>query len=553
MTTYQETVLKARKKFLKLNKTQEKELLRIYKELAKQLSSEIATCRTSSQDKYLRELNKMVQLNINDLNIKLSNAIKSNIETSSQIASSIDLAYYNAITDDTALRMMFNKSVIKTSTNTVKKLIQGGYYKDGKTLDKRIWNITRSNAKDIDTLIKVNVLKGANARELASQVERYVNPYKKLAIKNDYIGFNKNISYQSSRLARTSISHSFSETTIENAKNNHFNKGLKWNLSASHSERMHGKTDICDDYADRIFKPNDIPLQHPNCLCYFTEENEDMDKVIDELKAWSNGEPNSKLDNWYKNNNESNIIEYPKKEVKVNRWKDIKSKNTEFKDKKEIKNYLKDKYNIKFSDSTKHPIHKEILQSSVNWLDKFHGYFKGFEEIDPVELPAIKVKARMNAVGYYQYYPNKPQAVELALNGLYFTDKEYNIKYIEKCIKSKWTVANAESHKTFVHEYGHHISDSLKWLDKSEGIASNNWCRDFINETINDYNNIYNEQITFKDISELVSRYGGKTPDEAFAETFAEYFGGDNPRDFAKVFGEKVEKKIKDYIKMKGE
>lgn len=555
MTTYQEAILKARKKFLKLNKTQEKELLRLYKKLASQLSNEIATCRTSSQDAYLRKLNEIVEVNINQLNSQLSAMVKANVETSSQIASTVENFYYKSITDNVALSTMFNSMVLNTSRKTVLKLIQGGYYKDGTTLDKRIWNVTRKNAKDIDTLIKVNVLRGANARTLAKQVDNYVNPLKRTEAKTIVSGMNSKVSYQAQRLARTSITHSFSETTIENAKSNPFNLGIKWNLSASHSIRMHGKTDECDDYAGRIFKPNEIPIQHPNCMCYFTEENEDIDKAIREIKSWSKGEINPKIDKWYnKHNNKSKVIGYPKKSKPL-KWNEFNNKGIEFNNKKEIKNYLKDNYNIKFSDSTKYPINKDILQDSVNWLDKFHGYFKGFKEINPVELPTFKIKASANSrsVGYYSYYVNKPKAEELVLNAMYFTDKEYASNYVKQCIESKWTVANAQPNKTFVHEYGHHIADSLKWLDKSEGIVSNNWCKDFIKETIKEYNSIYNKDITFKDVGTLVSRYGGSKPEEAFAEAFAEYFGGENPRKFAKTFGEKVEKKIKDYIKLKGE
>ncbi|MCT4593170.1 MAG: exonuclease SbcC [Anaeromicrobium sp.] len=547
MSEYRKRVLEARTKFLELNKKQEKELFQIYKDLANQLSNEIISCRTTSGGKYLKELNQIVQTYMNDLNIKLSSTIKSNIEASSQIASSAELAYYEAITDDIKLKSMFNKTVLKSSSDSVKKLIQGNYYADGKTLDKRLWNITKSNAKDIDRFIKINVTRGANSKKLAEQLEKYINPAKRIEAKTLEAGMNKSIAYQAQRLARTSITHSFGETTIENAKNNPFNKGIKWNLSASHSARMHGRKDECDDYAGRIFKPNEVPMQHPNCLCYFTEENEEIDKAIEELKAWSNGKTNSKLDNWYENNKELNIIEYPNKPKPV-QWKDFKGSNTKFKNKQAIKKHMLENYNIKFSDSTKYPIDKDILQDSVNWLDKFHSYFKGFKTIDPVKLPAIKVKARMNAVGYYKYYINKPQVVELALNGAYFTDKGYNISYIEECIKSRWTVANAKPYKTFVHEYGHHVANSLKWLDKKEGISSTNWCKEFISHTIKEYNKKYNENISFKDIAQLVSRYGGTKPEEAFAETFAEYFGGENPRKFAKVFGGEVEKRLKEYI-----
>ncbi|GAA0735660.1 hypothetical protein [Clostridium oceanicum] len=302
MNLYQQRVLEARKEFLKLNNKQEKELLRIYQELAKQLSNDIANCRTISKDAYLKHLKEIVQVNINQLNSRLSAIIKANIETSSQIASAVENFYYQRITDDIALSAIFNRMVLNISRKTVSKLIQGGYYKDGKTLDRRLWSVTKSNAKDIDTLIKVNVLKGANARELAKQVNKYINPTKVLKAHALEDGMSKKIAYQSQRLARTSITHAFSETTIENAKNNPFNKGIKWNLSGSHYIRMHGKTDICDEYNGRIFKPNEIPLQHPNCICYFTEENEYIYKAIDELKTWSRGNTNSKLDKWYEKN-----------------------------------------------------------------------------------------------------------------------------------------------------------------------------------------------------------------------------------------------------------
>lgn len=293
MNLYQQRILEARKKFLKLNKQQEKELLRIYQELAKQLSKEISICRNSSSKQYLNEMGKTVQYYINELNIKLSKTIEDNIKYSSQIASSTNLAYYESITDDIKLKSMFNKSVIKTSSNTVKKLVQGSYYEDGKTLDHRIWNITKKNAKDIDTLIKVNISKGANARELAKQVEKYVNPLKRTEAKTIVSGMNSKVSYQAQRLARTSITHSFAETTIENAKNNPFNIGLKWNLSYSHPRH-----DICDSYVGKVFQPEDAPLQHPNCLCYFTEENVPIEDAIKELKAWSNGKVNNRLDKW---------------------------------------------------------------------------------------------------------------------------------------------------------------------------------------------------------------------------------------------------------------
>ncbi|CAI3548391.1 hypothetical protein [Clostridium neonatale] len=307
MSTYEQTVLNARKQFLKLNKSQERELLNLYKELAKQLQSDIATCRTTSQETYLNNLHQIVEMNIKDLSGELEKKIKANIETASQIASTTELAYYQVLTDDVSLSAAFKGMVINTSHETVKKLIQGQFYKDKTSLDQRLWNITDKSVKDIDTLIKVNVLRGANAKELAKQVEKYVNPLKKLELKNDEVGFNKNVSYQATRLARTSITHSFRETQIQQAMNNPFNQGMKWELSPSHGIRMHGKTDICDDYATQnnyelgtgVFPVDKMPIGHPQCLCITYQVNTNTRSAMEELKAWTNGEPNEKLDKWY--------------------------------------------------------------------------------------------------------------------------------------------------------------------------------------------------------------------------------------------------------------
>ncbi len=43
----------------------------------------------------------------------------------------------------------------------------------------------------------------------------------------------------------------------------------------------------------------------------------------------------------------------------------------------------------------------------------------------------------------------------------------------------------------------------------------------------------------------MVSSYGASSESELFAEAFAEYFGGRNPREFATIFGRKLEEKLR--------
>ena len=47
-------------------------------------------------------------------------------------------------------------------------------------------------------------------------------------------------------------------------------------------------------------------------------------------------------------------------------------------------------------------------------------------------------------------------------------------------------------------------------------------------------------------MGDYVSRYGAKSESELFAEAFAEYFGGENPREFAKIFGKKLDAILKE-------
>lgn len=300
MNEYQRRVLEGRKEFLRLVQKQERELLEIYEEASKQISYKLSKAKAGSlTSRYLTELDKSIDRYVLELRTNLSKSIKNGIETSSQIASAVQLNYFDMIAPTQELKSTFINMFTQLPSNIVKQLISGNYYEDGKTLDQRLWNITKKNAKDIDTLIKVNVAKGVNARELAKELDAYINPSNRITPKTLEAGMSSKISYQAQRLSRTCLTHASTETYIQGSKMNPFCEGLKWNLSPSHSERMHGKTDICDEYAGQIFKPSEVPVQHPNCLCFFTTETVPVEQARDELIAWLNGESNTKLDKWY--------------------------------------------------------------------------------------------------------------------------------------------------------------------------------------------------------------------------------------------------------------
>lgn len=217
-----------------------------------------------------------------------------------------------------------------------------------------------------------------------------------------------------------------------------------------------------------------------------------------------------------------------------------------YKSKKEAVKSLFDKYGIAFSDSRKYPIDEEILCDAVSWMDAFEKEYPDFVKSNPAKLPKLAVKApslMKTSLGYFQYYRNGTP-VEMALNGKYHSDKQAFEEYVKRCAGNKWTVANATTRKTFVHEYGHYVSNSMCVIN------GRGWEHDFIEECVDEYKKAHPEYtktsyIELQKDCDEVSRYGMKSESECFAETFAEYYGGENPREFAQIFGRKLDNLLK--------
>ena len=218
-----------------------------------------------------------------------------------------------------------------------------------------------------------------------------------------------------------------------------------------------------------------------------------------------------------------------------------------YKTKKEAITALSDKYGIAFSDSRKYPIDEGILCDAVSWIDAFAGEYPGFVESNPAKLPKLVEKApsgMKNAVGHFLYYCNGTP-IEIALNGKYHSDREFFERYVKRAVEIKHTVSNATTRKTFVHEYGHYVSNSMCQIN------GRNWERDFIQECVDEYKKSHSEYTgtTYAGLQRAcgeVSTYGMSSESECFAEAFAEYFAGKDPRDFAKIFGKKLNKLLKE-------
>ncbi len=549
MSFYKKKVLEVRKKILRLTLEQKRQINHIYAKSANRLINEILELPDISRTRvHDIDIARLLNDYTKDLYKQLYPNIKDNMMESSIIQRQVILDFVDQVAKDRKLSEIVKHNINSYSNTVVKNLIAGEYYKDGKTLSKRLWNLTLDNGNKIDEFIKMNIASGANARKLANDLELLINPNNRIVTNNFKAGFNSyKISYQAQRLARTSITHAATETQIQNAKKNPFSKGLRWNLSASHSARMHGKTDICDDYNGQIFKPEETPLQHPNCLCYFTEEVADIDDAIARINKWVEGNEDKELDSWSTdfNKGEDNIKNKTSSSVKVN-GKDgtidiniPKSKNKNINTNVGKDDIINNKKSFKEATNI-----KEAERYSINSLEFNKVSFSGID---------LSVVNRINKTltKTYDEYPmlkgfiqeiktcksGAPASAQISYkNGILNTvlklsrDDLNNLNdiddMIKRCVKAKWWTPKDSIDGIVKHELGHMIEYASTLKMYGVDFDSNN-----SNLIKNVFNAISNGELSAEIKQEALMNLDIKDTKKTIVDNLSEY-GTKNTKEF---------------------
>lgn len=307
---YTKALIKRRNMLLSLTLEQKQEIINIYIKAGKDVVKRLETAKPKSlTERYLKEMKKAIDEYEKKLQIDLDKSIRKYMQKAADLGVDASKAYFEDMDIPLEIKKSFNSMFTNVSDDVVKLLVQGGYYEDGKTLSTRIWNISKSSGKEIDTIIKVAIAEQKSTNDLARELEQHIKTGVGRPQKTILRGISKDISYQAVRLARTSIGHCFVESSVESDMDNPFNIGTKWNLSSQHVPRLakFGKTrDICDDYSEQneynlgpgVYPAKSYPIGHPNCLCYPTSVNVDINIASDEIVKWIKGGKNKKLDNW---------------------------------------------------------------------------------------------------------------------------------------------------------------------------------------------------------------------------------------------------------------
>ncbi len=196
--------------------------------------------------------------------------------------------------------------------NVLAGIIEGGFYKDNKGLSERIWRVADSFEKDIGYIVDRGIAEKKSALELARDLEQYVQAPARRDFDWGKVYPNlsgKKVDFNAQRLARTAINHAYFLDNVRVCTENPFVTAMHWDLSNAHEERqvIPFGPDECDEYAEHDeglglgnFKPEEIPVPHPQCLCVqWAVIPDSLEDIGARIGAWASGEPDAVLDEWY--------------------------------------------------------------------------------------------------------------------------------------------------------------------------------------------------------------------------------------------------------------
>lgn len=282
----------------KLSVTQAKQIRKLYRDLYKELQNKIKLLNlsdtvTSNSELYLlKRLLKDIEKEYVNLNGNIQNLIKQNMEEVSKKVVEESAKYA------TSLGFIVGNGYYNLPTEIVNRVALGKLYEEGWSLSKIIWKQGRKISKDINSIIAKGIAQNESSYEIAKNLEKYVNPssVKPWDWSKVYPGTNKKIDYNAQRLARTMVSHAYEQSIIVTTKDNPFVKGIRWLTSNSHRT-----CEICVSRDNKIYKPEELPLDHPNGMCTFEPVIEDdMVEISNRIADWANGKYDYELDKYSK-------------------------------------------------------------------------------------------------------------------------------------------------------------------------------------------------------------------------------------------------------------
>lgn len=272
-----------------LSRQQEKQIRRMYGDLARKVAQEARALEGVEGSAYLRQqqleiLSRQLYQAQDGITARLAGLIPENMRKV--------VAGLTRETSDFlgALGMRKPRAMYSNVPDeVVSAVISGKLYqnKDGSpwSLSGAIWGDNAKTKKDINTVIAEGIAQNKSSYDIAKALEQYIDPAAKKPWdwSKVYPGTKKVIDYNVQRLSRTMVSHAYQAAFVSTTKSNPFVSEYIW-----HSALIHGRTcPVCEDLDQQHFAKDSLPLDHPNGLCWWEAYiPNSLDDVADRIANW---------------------------------------------------------------------------------------------------------------------------------------------------------------------------------------------------------------------------------------------------------------------------
>lgn len=291
---------KAHYEKIKLNKKTAKKIKRAYSTTAKQVKSRLTVLK-NSPIKNASDALKKVYLEglLKDLNKSidaLEQVVQTTILESTEAAGRIAVKASVEAMEKAGLKLGVDKAFSYVPRQEMANILSGKLYGNNWNFSKAIWGAEKKTKEDLEKVVARGLAENKPIYDIAKDLEKYVDPSarKPWDWSKVYPGTAKTVDYNAQRLARTMIQHSFQTSMVQAQRYNPFCKGIIW-----YSVGIHGRTcATCMERDGQVFPVKDLPLDHPNGLCYFEPALDSMNDIADRLADWTLGKDDPALDNY---------------------------------------------------------------------------------------------------------------------------------------------------------------------------------------------------------------------------------------------------------------
>lgn len=380
-------------------------------------------------------------------------------------------------------RAKVDKLVDITNRKVINQMIQGNIYHDGKGLSDRIWDTAKTSGNKMSIAINSCIAQGMGAAEMSQNLKEFAmgghHTWSRNKIREKLgDGYARKygsggLDYEALRLARTTLTHQAQISVINSSKVNPYLQFVKW-----HSDHQAGRTcQQCIDRDGQLFKIDEVPLDHPNGMCWIQpvysidgKTEATPEQIAKDMKAWAEGSKNSKRMDTIPEYKGLGGTKKPAKTTKKTTNKTTKQQTPKSEFNKLTTQQING-YKKKFVDDMS-------KQTNIDYLDEAAEVLKDY----PEHLQQAYYKASRHLKGFQE------------------TDEDrawYNPWRRKVCMDAANETKIAQSRKynkfeVWFHETGHMMDDLLQ-MDK-DGFRSNSEVlsanESFIKALKKDFNNI---------------------------------------------------------------